>query len=162
MSTTTATQSESELIKQLAEVSANLPTFHKAAQDRIDSAISKLIAFKPIFGTVFLFLNKIQDRGMPTMAVGVIRRVDLGLFYNPEFVMKLTHNELKAVLIHESLHILLHHITRSEHFGMNRKGYNIAADMAINCHIPSLPENCFYPKTYSLPDFESADSRENS
>ena len=53
---------------------------------RLDSAISKLISFQPLYGEVFLHLNKRESKDIPTMAVGVIRRVDLALYYNPDFV----------------------------------------------------------------------------
>jgi predicted metal-dependent peptidase len=131
--------------------------FNKDAQDRLDSAISKLIVFKPIFGTVFMFLNKRQVRDLPTMGVGILKQVDLGLFYNPEWIMTLTSGELRAVLQHEALHVLLHHITRADHFDYNKRGYNIAADMAINCHVANLPQGCFYPSTFQMPDFEAAE-----
>ena len=104
-----------------------------------------------------MYLNKIQTHNLPTMGVGIIRRVDLGLFYNPDFLMKLTHLELRAVLQHEALHILLHHIARSDHFSYNKKGYNIAADMAINCHISNLPPGGFYPSTFKFPDFQASE-----
>ena len=129
----------------------------RPARERLDSAISKLVCFRPLFGTVFLFLNKVECFDMPTMAVGVTRRVDLALYYNPNFVAKLTSDELKAVLIHESLHVLLHHITRATHFDYNMKGYNIAADMAINCNVVNLPEGALYPKSFNFPDFESSE-----
>jgi predicted metal-dependent peptidase len=132
-------------------------SFDKEAEHKLNQTISKLIVFKPIFGLVFIYLNKIQSRSIPTMGVGVIRRVDLGLFYNPEFVLSLSNLELRAVLMHEALHILLHHIDRSIHFNYNKKGYNIAADMAINCHIPNLPPNGFYPSTFQFPDFQSSE-----
>lgn len=131
--------------------------FNKDAQDRLDSAISKLIVFKPIFGTVFMFLNKRQVRDLPTMGVGILKQVDLGLFYNPEWIMTLTSGELRAVLQHEALHVLLHHITRADHFDYNKRGYNIAADMAINCHVSNLPQGCFYPSTFQMPDFEASE-----
>jgi predicted metal-dependent peptidase len=127
------------------------------ARERLDSTISKLIVFRPLFGTVFLFLNKMEDTTIPTMAVGVTRRVDLALYYNPEFVRKLTIDELKAVLIHEALHILLHHITRAVHFDYHMRNYNITADMAINCNIVNLPEGGLYPSSFGLPDYESAE-----
>lgn len=130
---------------------------NKDAQDRLDSAISKLIVFKPIFGTVFMFLNKRQVRDLPTMGVGILKQVDLALYYNPEWIMTLTSGELRAVLQHEALHVLLHHITRSDHFDYNKRGYNIAADMAINCHVSNLPAGCFYPSTFQMPDFEAAE-----
>ena len=149
-------EKEAQLISQLAELTA-LSTHNQDAQDRLDSAISKLIVFKPIFGVVFMFLNKRQNRGLPTMGVGITRRVDLALYYNPEWILGLTSGELRAVLQHEALHVLLHHIARSDHFNYNKQGYNIAADMAINCHIANLPGEAFYPKNFQLPDFEAAE-----
>lgn len=140
------------LVKDLAGKS-----FSKEAQDRIEVAISKLIVFKPIFGTVFMYLNKIQTHNVPTIGVGILRRVDLGLYYNPDFILGLTNLELRAVLTHEALHVLLHHIARSDHFAYNKKGYNIAADMAINCHIANLPPNGYYPSTFKLPDFQASE-----
>ena len=50
------------------------------AKNKIESAISRLICFQPLYGTVFLHLNKVQTDKLPTMGVGVMRRVDLGLF----------------------------------------------------------------------------------
>lgn len=147
--------SVADLAKQLATI--DLPKFHQEAKDRLDVAISKLITFSPVYGIVFMFLNKRQDRGLPTMGVGVIDRVNLALFYNPEFVMTLGTKELRAVLQHEALHVLLHHITRREHFDFNPKGFNIAADMAINCHLSNLPDKCFYPKTFGLEDYQSSE-----
>lgn len=129
----------------------------KEAKFRIESAISKLITFYPLFGTVFLYLNKRESYSLPTMAVGVTRRVDLALYYNPDFVNKLGYEELKAVLIHESMHVLLHHISRAAHYNFSMKGFNIAADMAINCNIQNLPDGAIYPSTFQLPNNEAAE-----
>ena len=127
------------------------------AKNKIESAISRLICFQPLYGTVFLHLNKVQTEKLPTMGVGVMRRVDLGLFYNPTFVEDLTDLELRAVLKHEALHVLLHHLTRSKHFAYNPRGYNIAADVSINQNIEGLPEGALYPRTFSLPKEQSSE-----
>lgn len=129
----------------------------KRAQDKLNSAISKLISFQPLYGEVFLHLNKRENASIPTMAVGVIRRVDLALYYNPEFVLGLSSTELRGVLKHEALHVLLHHLTRAKHFAYNPRGYNYAADCAINCHIEGLPEGCLYPSTFGLEDNQSSE-----
>jgi predicted metal-dependent peptidase len=127
------------------------------AKNRLESAISKLICFQPLYGTVFLHLNKKETTKFPTLAVGVIRRVDLALYYNPDFIMSLNPIELRSVLKHEALHILLHHLTRAKHFAYNPRGYNIAADCAINCHIEGLPDGALYPKSFDLDDDKSAE-----
>mgnify|MGYP003640680377 CR=1 FL=1 len=128
-----------------------------SVKDKLNSAISKLISFQPLYGEVFLHLNKRETRDMPTMAVGVIRRVDLALYYNPDFVSGMTSGELRGVLKHEALHILLHHLSRTKHFAFNPRGYNIAADCAINCHIEGLPEGALYPKQFGMPDNQSSE-----
>jgi len=124
---------------------------------RLDSAISKLLVFQPLYGEVFLHLNKRERLDIPTMAVGVIRRVDLALYYNPEFVDGLNSTELRSVLKHEALHILLHHLTRARHFAYNPRGYNIAADCAINCHIEGLPDGALYPNQFGLDSNQSSE-----
>jgi predicted metal-dependent peptidase len=91
------------------------------------------------------------------MAVGTTRGVDLALYFNPEFVKSITKNQLRAVLKHEALHVLLHHIARSNYFNHNPKGNNFAADMAINCYIEGLPEGALYPKNFGFPDNESTE-----
>jgi predicted metal-dependent peptidase len=128
-----------------------------AIKNKLESAISKLVAFQPLYGEVFLSLNKKERVDIPTLAVGVIRRVDLALYYNPDFIEGLTPTELRSVLKHEALHVLLHHLTRAKHFAFNPRGYNIAADCAINCHIEGLPEGALYPKLFGLEDNQSSE-----
>jgi len=121
----------------------------------IETAIGMIAMFNPLYATIFAVLNKVNTRTMPTMAVGPIRKVDLALFYNPEFVISLTTPQLKAVLKHEALHVTLNHISRGR--SLNRKAYNLAADAAINCNLTDLPPNCILPKTIGCEDFKSSD-----
>ena len=130
---------------------------NREAKLKLESAISRMVPFQPLYGTVFLSLNKKQTTSVPTMGVGVIRRVDLALYYNPDFVLSLSPTELTAVLKHEALHVLLHHLTRAKHFAFNPRGYNIAADCAINCHIEGLPENCLMPEKFGLERNQSSE-----
>jgi predicted metal-dependent peptidase len=131
--------------------------FDREARDIIESSISTLVLLYPLYGTVFLYLNKKEDKRIPTMGVGTTRRVDLALYYNPEFVKKLTYTQLRAVLKHEALHVLLHHISRNSYFNYNMRAFNFAADMAINCHIEGLPDNCLFPSKFGLPDNEASE-----
>jgi len=126
-------------------------------KNKLESAISKLVTFQPLYGEVFLHLNKKERKDIPTLAVGVIRRVDLALYYNPDFVDSLSTTELRSVLKHEALHVLLHHLTRAKHFAYNPRGYNIAADCAINCHIEGLPQGALYPNQFGLEDNQSSE-----
>lgn len=127
------------------------------AKARLESAISKLLLFQPLYGTVFLSLNKKESKSIPTMAVGVVRKVDMALYFNPDFVDSMSTSELIAVLTHEALHFLLHHLCRIKHFNFNPRGYNIAADMAINCHIEGLPQGALYPENFGFEPNKSAE-----
>ncbi len=126
-------------------------------KERLETSISKMVVFQPLYGVVFLHLNKIESEKLPTMGVGVTRRVDLALYYNPKFVESLTDQELRGVLKHEALHVLLHHLTRGKHFAFNATGFNIAADLAINPHIEGLPSSALLPKSFNLPNDQAAE-----
>jgi predicted metal-dependent peptidase len=129
----------------------------RQAKNQLESAVSFLISFSPLFGTVFFSLNKIENKSVSTMGVGPVRKVDLALYYNPDFVLGLSKRELQAVLKHEALHVLLHHIGRIEKFGYNLKGFNIAADIAINTHIEGLPDGALLPEQFGFERDKSAD-----
>jgi predicted metal-dependent peptidase len=129
----------------------------REVRDKINSRIAALVAFQPIYGEVFLYLNKRESKQVPTMGVGIVDKVNLALYYNADFVKSLTTSEISAVLRHEALHILLHHLTRSKHFSYNPKGYNVAADLAINCNIEGLPDMALFPDKFDLPDNQSAE-----
>ena len=135
----------------------NSTPFNREAEDTLKSRIAWLIVNKPLYGTVFLYVNSIQTMALPTMAVGVTRVVDIALYYNPEFLMSLTKAESFAVLEHEAMHILLHHILRRKHYNHHPKLYNYGADMAINSYIAGLPEWAIFANKIGLPDNQSAE-----
>jgi len=130
---------------------------NRKIRDRLNSRIASLVTFQPIYGEVFMALNKRENTQIPTMGVGIVDKVNIALYYNPEFVESLENSELTAVLRHEALHVLLHHLTRSKHFHYNSMGYNIAADLAINCNLEGLPDNALFPRKFDLPDDQSAE-----
>ena len=88
---------------------------------------------------IFYLMERIPviDKRVKTMGVAV-RNDRLLLMYNPFFVTdELDRMETGFVLVHESLHIMFHHVTkRRPHMGSAAKKWNIAADLAINCLIP--------------------------
>jgi len=135
----------------------------KEIYELLTSALARLTVFSPLYGTVFMYVHKIETDKMPTMAVGTSNDVDIALYYNPEFIRKLiglrkeNQDPLTAVLKHEALHLLLHHLTRQRHYNSSMKGYNIAADMAINSHISGLPEWAVYAKNFGFEDHQSAE-----
>jgi len=130
---------------------------NRQVRDRLNSRIAALVTFQPIYGEIFMALNKRESTKVPTMGVGIVDKVNLALYYNPDFVSQLENSELMAVLRHEALHVLLHHLTRSKHFKYNPMGYNIAADLAINCNLEGLPDCALFPNKFDLEDNQSAE-----
>jgi len=128
------------------------------AKVRVERAISLLTLEIPLYATTLMYASKTPDWNCPTMGVGFSNRTELLLLFNPQFVMGLTRIELDATLIHEALHILLHHITRSISGGYNMKEYNIAADIVNNQSIKGLPPKAIYPENFDFPRGESTEA----
>jgi predicted metal-dependent peptidase len=78
------------------------------------------------------------------------------IFYDAEFLTKLTDSEIKAILSHEVLHICLTHLKRLEN--KNQKVWNISADLVVNSILLKdgfslvngslIPENNYNGETY--------------
>lgn len=92
---------------------------------KISKARASLVIGQPFFATILLGQPMVLDESIPTMATD-----GESIRYNPEFVEKLSHDELVFVLAHEVLHTVFLHSTRRE--GRNPNRWNIAADYVIN------------------------------
>lgn len=127
-------------------------------KSRVEAEISSLVLHQPIYGNIFLPIKRVWTDKVKSMGVGPLERVRVGLFINPDFVRKINNMELRAVLIHEALHILLDHLFRMEVAGYeDGQAWNVAADLAINPFIPGLPQNALFPSQFKLPDKQTAD-----
>ena len=107
-------------------------TAEKSVEARLLHARVQLLLAQPFFGSLCLRL-KLEPGAVPTMATDGRRIV-----YSPEFALKLSPQELQAVLAHEVMHCALGHHCRR---GKREPGmWNRAADLAIN---PLLAANGF-------------------
>jgi predicted metal-dependent peptidase len=95
------------------------------AADKITRAKARLVANQPFFAHILLSVPVEEARWQPTMCTDMIR-----IWYNPDFVDKMSVEETMGVLCHEVLHIAYRHGLRKKH--RNHKGWNIACDFAIN------------------------------
>jgi Putative metallopeptidase domain len=99
------------------------PTFSSVA--RIQKARTALLLDHPFFGTLLFRLGARACSSIATMATDGV-----SLYFNPEFVEKLSSAELIGTLAHEVMHpALQHHIRRG---GRNPRRWNVACDYAIN------------------------------
>lgn len=102
----------------------------------------------PFYGMILSSLTKIPSKKVDTLGVGRSGNV-FKLYYNPEFVSKLSTESLFEVLKHETLHIAFNHFTIFGNESVTpeeQKLRNIAADMEVNSYI-----NTFILKQENIP-----------
>jgi predicted metal-dependent peptidase len=105
----------------------------------LDRAYVVLVCAHPFFATILLRLKRVEDTTAPTMWTD-----GKSLGYNPDFVLKLSRDELVGVLAHEVLHVAgLHPFRRG---ARKPRAWNIACDAVVN-HIVQesslkLPSGC--------------------
>lgn len=72
------------------------------------------------------------------------------LYYSEDFVQSITMTELIAVLVHEALHVLLHHQFRLR--GRDKQVANMAADYVVNLMLAEeqliLPQGCLMDRRF--------------
>lgn len=96
------------------------------AERMVAKARTALLLDHPFFGLIVLRRRLVITRGVPTAGAdyeGV-------LYFNPDFVVKLTHLQVIFLLAHEAMHVvLLHWLRKGDRLG---EPWNIAADKVIN------------------------------
>lgn len=86
---------------------------------------TKMLIKYPFFGSVVVNLKYKETRGISTAGTD-----GKTIYYNPDYLSKLTENQQVFVLAHEICHVAFNHILRSE--GKNPRIWNIATDAIIN------------------------------
>jgi predicted metal-dependent peptidase len=107
----------------------NVTARNMTAAEKIDAHKVRLLLYEPFFATILMHFDIVEVENHPiidTMAVDGVH-----LFYNPEYVDKLTTDELTGSIVHEILHIALDHIWRLQE-GMHMRKWNHATDYALN------------------------------
>ena len=105
---------------------------NKAALKRMLRARTQLIVREPFFGHLAIMLKLIETPGFGTMGVD-----GHAIYYDPEFVMGLTEEQVVGVIAHEVMHCVYSHFSRRGH--RDPQKYNIAGDFRINWDIKKVP-----------------------
>ena len=113
------------------------------ASEKITRCSARMLLSHPWWASLFLNLVRIEDNvTTATMAVDGTH-----LFFNPEFTMALSDKECIGVLMHETAHCALLHITRRKWREPRR--WNIACDKVVNAVLVAaniaLPKDCVPP-----------------
>src|SRR6266403_104488 len=88
----------------------------------------------PYYGEFLLHVNffcRPNDPQLQTAGVNVTSK-GMNYYYNPEFIDKLTQEQVNFLNIHELFHLLLNHPRRTRMGGFDHELSNIAQDMIIN------------------------------
>lgn len=117
--------------------------------ERIIRARVRLLMDHPFFGNLALRLGVIDaSKWCNTMAVD-----GRNMYYNQEFVLKMTQDELMFVVAHEVLHLVYEHLgrTRKDH---DKKIANMAMDYVVNStlvnnKIGTMPKDCLISDKYT-------------
>jgi predicted metal-dependent peptidase len=96
------------------------------AADKISRALIELQASEPFFSYLLMHMKFTQTEDTGTMAVDA----NGNIWYSEKFVMSLNQEELKGLLCHEVLHIVLQHISRIG--SRDTRLSNISQDVVVN------------------------------
>lgn len=115
------------------------------ANQKLQKAKVRLLMREPFFACLSLRLNYSADQSIKTACTN-----GKEIRYNPAYIERLNMEELVGVIVHEILHIVMHHHTRRKNRNVRR--WNKAADYAINPLVLdqniALPKNCLYDSRY--------------
>jgi len=100
---------------------------------------------KPFFAYLIMNMRFIENKGIPT--IGVNSKGEC--HFNPKFIDTLREQELKGVLAHEVLHLVLEHCIREKD---NKIIWNVATDLCIN---DILTTNHFVLPSGLIPDYHT-------
>ena len=97
------------------------------AKERIIRAKIQLYEKAPFFSFITNHMGFVEDnKGVPTMGVNQYGTC----YFNTEWVMKLSDEELEGVLCHEAMHCALEHIKRRDK--RDAQMFNWATDIVVN------------------------------
>ena len=113
--------------------------------------VHRLLMDEPFFAALSRRMDKSASNAIPTAGVTVTEEGKLKMLYNPKFFADMTDECRKDILKHEFYHIVFQHVTGGRFLSFRdmdpneRKIHNIAMDLAINGHLPNLPEGACFP-----------------
>jgi predicted metal-dependent peptidase len=103
-------------------------TDNLSAEDRIRKVRISFLRENPFFANISLYLNLIETKNMPMPTMGI--DYEGNLYFDPDYVKSLTFSELKGVIAHETMHLILQHLLRKG--SRNKVLWNISTDFCIN------------------------------
>ncbi len=114
-----------------------------SAYDEIIRAKVQLQKTHPFFSYLVLHLVPVEaGKMMKEMGAPIGVDAEGTLYYDPDEILKFSRDELKSVLVHEAMHLVLLHLLRAG--SRDKRLYNVASDIVVNdmlksngFHLPS-------------------------
>jgi predicted metal-dependent peptidase len=127
----------------------NAPTLiNEEAKTRLIRARVALLVKQPFFGTLALRLKMVPDNNMKMKTMATDGK---HIYYDEEFVMERTHDDLMFIVGHEVGHCVFEHVGRRE--GRDPKRWNHAADYVVNAILKdadfAIPADALYSPIYA-------------
>lgn len=101
------------------------------AYEQVELARTRLVIGQPFWGS--LVLNLVMEEASAEQGIETMATDGRHLYFNPDFVLSLSEEELKGVNAHEVGHCCFKHMTRRGH--RNPTKWNIACDFRVNYDI---------------------------
>ncbi len=129
----------------------------------LGESIVEVMKREPYYTAFSRQIPKIKTMAVPTMGVGINpSKHKPFLLYNPVFSAFLTNAEIKDVVEHEFLHVVLGHITtRKPDDPQDHDLHNQGMDLAINEYLPHLPITCLRVGQKDQPQFKDFPEKMN-
>lgn len=105
----------------------------KQWSDKLSTAKIGVTMASPLTAYLLYQCEYLFTRDVPYAAATVWGGKNI-VFFNPDYLMKISNKEAAFVLLHEVDHIFLLHIGRQVDMGYNPQLWNIATDYFINLH----------------------------
>ena len=126
---------------------------NKTERDIWGAAVTGAIDLLPSFRDAIAVLNPYMDATASTAYTDKHARVGLSYW----FFYIADHHTRSIALLHESMHVLNSHFSRSSSKGIKPRMMNIAGDLEINSNLSLLPKGKAILQDFLLPDHEMFD-----
>lgn len=129
------------------------------ADYNLEHDVFRLLSAEPFFAALSRCVNKHPSTAIPTAGVRVTDDGFFDMAYNPAFMASLPDKHKIGLLKHEFYHLIFEHVTSRNPDGKTvSRMWNVATDMAINCHIKDeLPEAGMFPHKFGFDEYLSAE-----
>jgi len=124
--------------------SKDLSSATRYFKEYIELIVFSLLLTDHFFGTFIIHMQREIRYDFPAPAGVTIKKGSPLLALNPVLLLRYTHKEVKAIMVHEVYHLLHFHLLRHKENNnrFDNQVENIVMDVSINQFISDIPDEC--------------------